>query len=235
MLLPGFAPTGRSETNPHMEAAEKTARAAYLTAQSAWTNDAKCPTLAWQFGRACFDLAEYVPTRRQRADLAEQGIPACQQSLRLGTNSAAAHYYLAMNLGQLARTRGFSALRLVSQLRREFEAALALDETFDNAGPHRNLGYLFRDTPTWTGIGNRQKAEYHLAKAVKLAPDHPENWIALIEGRLDWGAREKARQELKQLDALLPDARKRLTGPFWRVSWHDWDVRLQKIRKKLAD
>lgn len=220
--------------NPHLPAAEQAARAAYAQARQAWTNDLKSPVLAWHFGRACFDLAEYVTPRRERARLAEEGIEVCQTSLRLGTNSAAAHYYLAMNLGQLARTKGFSALRLVSQLRREFEAACALDETFDNAGPHRNLGYLFRDTPTWTGIGDRKKAELHLTKAVKIAPDHPENWLALIEGRLDWGARDKARKELEQLETLWPLARKRLTGPFWKVSWYDWEQRLEKIRKKLG-
>ena len=38
---------------------------------------------------------------------------ACRQALAQGSNSAPAHYYLGMNLGQLARTRGLSALKLV--------------------------------------------------------------------------------------------------------------------------
>ena len=36
-------------------------------------------TAAWQFGRACFDLAEFATNNTERASLAEQGIAACRQ------------------------------------------------------------------------------------------------------------------------------------------------------------
>ena len=76
-------------------------------------------TAAWQFGRACFDLAEFATNNAQRASLAEAGIAVCRQAIARESNSAPAHYYLAMNLGQLARTKALGALKLVGQMERE--------------------------------------------------------------------------------------------------------------------
>jgi hypothetical protein len=111
--------------------------------------------------------------------------------------------------------------------------ALRLDEGFDNAGSHRNLGYLYRDAPSWGSIGDRGKAKYHLRKAVELAPDHPENWLALLEGRVQWGEKGIALKELQVLEQLWPKAKAKLTGPVWDVTWADWQKQLDQLRKKL--
>ncbi len=66
------------------------------------TNDAAA---AWQFARACFDFNDFVTNNAERADLANQGIAACRHSLARESNSAPGHYYLAIELGQLADTR----------------------------------------------------------------------------------------------------------------------------------
>ena len=136
-------------------------------------------TAAWQFARACFDLAEFATTKSERAALAEQGIAAAQQAIARESNSAPAHYYLGMNLGQLARTRGLSALKLVGQMQRAFDRAHDLDQQLDWAGPDRNLGLLYRDAPAIGSIGSRSKAREHLTRAVDLAPRYPENRLNL--------------------------------------------------------
>ena len=115
-------------------------------------------TAAWKFARACFDLAEFATNKTERASVAEQGIAACQQAIARETNSAPAHYYLGMNLGQLARTKGLTALKLVVQMQREFTRAHDLEERLDWAGPDRNLGLLYLDAPTIGSIGSRSKA-----------------------------------------------------------------------------
>src|SRR5882672_5305593 len=157
---------------------------------------------AWQFGRACFDLAEFATNNSERVEIAEQGIAACRQLIASDSNSAPAHYYLAMNLGQLARTKGLGALRLVNEMEREFSSARSLDEHFDNAGPDRNLGLLYLDAPSIGSIGSRRKARQHLQRAAELAPQYPENRLNLIEAYLKWGDRADGRRELKALEDL---------------------------------
>lgn len=187
----------------------------------------------WQYGRAIFDFAEFSTNSSQRAALAEKGIAVCRRILTGATNSAAAHYYLAMNLGQLARTRGLGALKLVSEMEQLFQRACELDELFDYAGPDRNLGMLYRDAPVIASVGSRSKARKRLEQAVKLAPDFPENRLALVEGYILWGNRAGARREFASLRDGLAAGRRRFSGAEWASSWVDWDARIEKIRQKL--
>jgi tetratricopeptide (TPR) repeat protein len=202
------------------------AQARYQTAP-AQTN------VAWQFARACFDLADLATNATERASLAEQGIAACQQALARESNSAPVHYYLGMNLGQLAQTRGLSALKLVNQMEHAFSRAHDLDERIDWAGPDRNLGLLYRDAPAIVSVGSRSNARKHLERAVKLTPQYPGNRLNLIDAYLKWGELQSARRELKATEAIWPSAQTNLTGVEWIGSWAAWEPRLSQLKKKI--
>jgi tetratricopeptide (TPR) repeat protein len=189
----------------------------------------------WQFARAAFDLAEYATNNSERVEIAEQGIAACRQLLATGSNSAPAHYYLAMNLGQVARTKGLGALRIVNEMEREFIAARALDEHFDNAGPDRCLGLLYLDAPSIGSVGSRRKARAHLQRAAELDGNLPENRLNLIEAYVKWGDKADARRELKTLQETWPAARSKWTGRAWASSWADWEERLKILKKRLEE
>ncbi len=211
------------------------ARRVFHEAQTLYRNEPRNGQAAWQFGRACFDLAEFASDSAERAELAEQGIAACQQLLEREPNLAPAHYYLGMNLGQLARTKGIGALKLVKQMEIEFSLARERDKTFDYAGPDRNLGLLYRDAPSIGSIGSRTKAKQHLEISVELAPDYPENRLNLAEAFLKWNDRNGAKRELKALDEDWSRARAKFSGPAWAASWGDWEKRRQNVRKKLEE
>jgi tetratricopeptide (TPR) repeat protein len=190
-------------------------------------------TAAWQFARACFDVADLATNKTERASLAEQGIAAARQAIARESNSAPAHYYLGMNLGQLATTKGLTALRLVLQMQREFMRARDLEAQLDWAGPDRNLGLLYRDAPAIGSIGSRSKAREHLQRAVELAPQYPENRLNLIEAYLQWGESNNARRELAALNEVWPRARTNFVSEAWAASWADWKPRLMKLKKKI--
>ena len=198
------------------------------------TNDA---TANWQFARACFNFNDFATNNTGRAELAGQGIAACRQLLARESNSAPGHYYLALELGQLADTkRNLAAFKMVREMEREFKTADALDQHFDYAGPSRCLGLLYRDAPGWPiSIGSRHKAHDWLEQAVKLAPDYPENQLNLAESYWQWKDREAANHALQQLDALWPSARTNLIGETWERSWDDWSARRNVIREKFSD
>jgi hypothetical protein len=150
------------------------------------------------------------------------------------TNSAPAHYYLALNLGQLAQAERLGALKLVHEMQHEFKMAANLDVHFDFAGPERGLGLLYREAPAWpVSIGNRQKARQFLEAAAALAPDDPENILNLGEAYLKWDDHTLAQRELFALDALWPQAQTNLTGQVWEASWQDWSKRRDAMREKL--
>lgn len=210
------------------------AEAEFQRAQKQFLADTNNPDAAWQFARACFDCADFATNKTERATLADQGISACRQVLARDPNSVAAHYYLGMNLGQLARTKSLGALKIVREMEREFKTAADLDAQFDFAGPERDLGLLYRDSPGWpVSIGNKRKAREFLESAVRLSPDYPENHLNLIESFLQWHENDNAKNELKILDALWPAAQKKFTGEKWEQSWDDWSARRAAAHKKL--
>jgi hypothetical protein len=210
------------------------AEAEFHRAQITFQSDANNPTNAWQFARATFDFANFATNDTQRAALANLGIAACRPLVAREPKLAAGHYYLAMNLGQLARTEYLGALALVKEMEPEFQTAGELDALLDHAGPERNLGLLYRDAPGWpVSIGNPSKAQPLLKQAVKLAPDFPENYLHLIESYLKWNKPDDAKIELRALDAIWPAARTNLIGDKWAQSWDNWSTRRDAARKQL--
>jgi lipoprotein NlpI len=211
------------------------AAAEFHRAQEQFQSGTNDSVAAWQLARACFDFADFATTKAGRAVIANQGIAACQQLLARDSNSAPAHYYLGMNLGQLARTETFGALRLVKEMEREFKTAAELDAHFDYAGPERNLGLLYREAPSFGSIGSRRKAREWLEHTVALAPDYPENHLNLLESYLKWNNRTGAQREMKALDELWPKAQKKFVGESWEQSWANWEKRRDMAREHLDE
>jgi tetratricopeptide (TPR) repeat protein len=210
------------------------AEQAYDIAKARYQTNVNDDAAARQFASACFDRADQTPKNTVRATVAREGIQVCRRWLQRAPDQAAAHYYLAMNIAQLARTKTLGALPLVKDMEREWLAALVLDPHFDFAGADRNLGLLYRDTPGFPlSIGSRVKAEEHLQRAVELNPEYPENHLNLIETHLKRKPAAVA-GEYEKLRAILPAARKQFSGPQWQSAWEDWNPRLEKIQSGLS-
>src|SRR5688572_19315490 len=189
------------------------AEEAFRQARKEYFADTNRVKAAWEFGRACFDWAEFAYRGAEREAIARQGIAACRHALRLDSNSAPARYYLADNLGQLARSRLIGALRLVDQMEIHYLASIRADDQFDNAGAHRSLGMLYLEAPGWpASIGNKKKARHHLEKAVQLAPGYPENQLMLLEAYVRSGERARVQAQLPTVQTVLDKARRELTG-----------------------
>jgi hypothetical protein len=205
------------------------AATAYTTQRNAWVQAPSNSVEAWKFARAAFDWSGFATNRSSRAAIAELGITACRQALSLGT-SAPVRYYLALNLGRVAETRGLSALDLIHEMERELLAARALDETFDHAGADRTLGLLYRDAPGWpVSLGSWDKARHHLEAAVRIDGEFPENRLALAELYARIHQKPLLTNELHNLDLLWEPARNRWNGVEWSDTWKEWELRRHKL------
>jgi tetratricopeptide (TPR) repeat protein len=235
----GFAPSlacARADGRPPRAAPARLApvQRAFVEAQRRYLNEPTNHIAAWEFARATFERGEFSTNNAERATLAVQGIDACRQLIARDPRSAPGHYYLGMNLGQMARTKLLGALSIVDEMEREFKLAAALDELFDHAGPHRCLGLLYLEAPVLGSVGSRTKARKHLERAAELAPDFPENRLNLAEAYLQWRDKKLLRRELEALEELWPRARTNYVGPDWQADWADWLKRKLTLREKAA-
>lgn len=185
-------------------------------------------TNALQLARACFAVADLATNDTQRAQAAERGIIVCRQWVAREPKSASGHYYLAMNVGQLAQAKApsIAAYRLVHDVEYEFQTAASLDVHFDHAGPARTLGLLYFQAPGWPlSIGSKSKAREWLERAAELAPDYPGNQLNLAEAQLKWHQPKALEATLKKLEAIWPVARTNLVGESWEEAWFQWSKR----------
>jgi tetratricopeptide (TPR) repeat protein len=208
----------------------------YIVARSNYVAQAGNTTSAWRFAEACFERAEYATNDTQRAAFAEEGIAAARFATEMDPKSAPAHFYLAMNKGQLARTRSLTALTLVKEMEESFLRSLKLDPTFDYAAAHRSLGMLYLDAPRWpASIGNKSKARKHLEKAVELAPDYPTNHLTLMDAYLRWGDKSPLTTAMNRYRRILPKVQEKYAGDRWQSSWRNWNADWQKVVQKSLE
>src|SRR5436309_1547651 len=95
------------------------AEMAYHAAQDVYATNSGSIDSAITVARTAFDYAELAPNDNIRENIANQGIATGREAIRMNTNSAPAHYYLALNISQLARTKMLKALRLLTEMERE--------------------------------------------------------------------------------------------------------------------
>ncbi|HEY6228925.1 MAG TPA: hypothetical protein VI282_17525, partial [Verrucomicrobiae bacterium] len=151
------------------------AKAAYEAAQSAYSTNSSV-SAAIDLARTAFDYADLAPNDSIRENVANIGISTARSVIATNTNSVAGHYYLALNIGQLARTKMLGALKLLIDMERELNVVIFLDPKFDYAGGHRTIGVLYLEAPGWpTSVGDKKKARFHLEEALKIAPEFPDN------------------------------------------------------------
>ena len=206
-------------------------------AQAVFQREPTNALAGWQMARACFDWSDFATNATQRGELAQLGISAARASIRLNPNLAPSHYYLGINLGQLAdATRSLGGLKLVGEMEREFKKALELDAAWDYGGPDRCLGLLYRDAPGWPiSVGSKSKARLHLEHACVVAKDYPDNQLNLLESLLKWGDKKKVAAQWPTTEKTMVTARQQLTGEAWASSWHDWDHRWKKLLGKTPE
>jgi len=208
------------------------AQEVFVTAQKLYEAEPTNTVAVWQFARAAFNRGEFSTNDTERAAIAVQGISACRKLIARDPKCAQAHYYLGLNLGQMARTKLLGALPLVSEMETSFKKARQLDEQFDYAGPDRFVGQLYLQAPGWpASVGSQSKARKHLERAAELAPDYPENRLNLAEAALKWRDKKLAQREVEALAKLWPTAKTNFVGAEWDAFWADWQPRYDKLRE----
>lgn len=222
---------GALNTNFHARA-----EATFAAAEKAWSQNSTNYEANIAVARTVFDLAEFAKENKDRERLAHIGIRAARAAIDTSRERVEGHYYLAMNLGQLARTKMLSALKILDEMEAEWIASRAIDPKYDYAGPDRSLGILYLEAPGWpTSVGNKNKARIHLERAATLAPNCPENLISLMEAYIKWKDWAGLEKRMREYEKLLPAARKEFVGEEWDYEWSQWEQRWKFIQSKAPN
>ena len=185
----------------------------------------RTPLLA-NLSRTCFVLGQLAP-KQQSMGYYRQGQSYAETLMREAPDRVEGHYWLAMNLcGQSDEGGKLLGRKLLPLILEELKRALALDETYDQAGAHRVLGRIYYEAPGWPlSVGDMQKSLQHLKAAVRLSPATGTNHLYLAQTLLRLNEAMPARQELAQV----------LKSSRYAVKPQDLEEDRQEARRLLAE
>lgn len=134
----------------------------------------------------------------QIRSLAREGIDLTEDLLVGDPGDGPTRYLKAILLGHLAGSSPLQALDLVPRIESEAREAARVTPGFDEGGPHRLLGELYRKAPEPpVSLGDPAQALEHYSRAVELSPENPENRLGLAETLMDDGRPEEACEQLR--------------------------------------
>lgn len=204
-------------------------------AQAAFQEDQSNPDRAIRYVQSAFEWAELAHDSSERASIATPAIEVCRVFLSSSSHQARANYYLALNLGQLARTKWLGALKIVNEMEKRLVAAQTKDSSQDHGGPDRALSRLYFQAPRWpASIGNKEKAIRHAKRAIQIAPNYPGNRLSYLEILTDHRNFQEAKKQETITGAVMKESRDELTSAYWSYSWNTWDETWKTLQKKLA-
>ncbi len=194
-------------------------------AHADWAGGAGAYDLQWRLARAYAALSE--PDGDARASLVPSGLQAAKRAIELAADRVEGHYYLAQLHGFSALLQKGETRPLLQSFVSESEAAIKIDEKFDNGGPLRIIGVLYARAPKEpVSVGDPEKAVQYMKRAVAAAADYPPNQFFLAEAYI-------ADERYSDAEASLATARKLLADKKWDARRAGWRELMGRVERKL--
>ena len=158
--------------------------------------------ILWRLSKYRYYSSDRETDSARKKKLLESGVDAGKKALEVDASRPEGHFWLGANYGDLAELKGaFSSLSLIKVIRKEFEAALNADPTYENGASYLALGEMYLSLPTLLGGSDRRGLEL-LEKGLQAAPTNAELKLTLAETYAKKGRKDEAR---RLLDSVIRD------------------------------
>jgi len=148
----------------------------------------------WRLARARYYAADREKDQAKKTRLFQAGIEAAKKAVAADAKRVEGHFWLGANQGEYADLKGaLQSLGLVKNIRKEFEAALAIDPSYENGAIYSALGQIDLNLPRLFG-GNELRGIEKLETGLKAGPDNAELKVTLGEVYQKKGRRDEARK-----------------------------------------
>jgi hypothetical protein len=202
------------------------ARVAVAALRQARTADYGSYEAAWKLSRAAYYVADHSDSDSERDNMFREGTEAGKAAIQLQPAKPEGHFWLGANYGGSAAHSTLANLSSFQDIRREMEAVLKIDESYEGWSAYLGLGRLYLQAPRVLG-GDVGKATEYLEKGVKLSPNNGLMRFHLAEAYKSNNRDAEAQKQLDALKALTPD-------PKYAAEHKDAMTRADKLQKKLA-
>ena len=119
-------------------------------------------------------------------------------AVKLNDSRPEGHFWLGANYGGNAEISTLASLTDISDIKREMEAVLKIDEGFEAGSAYMALGQVYLKAPKIFG-GDTQKAIEYFEKGLKVGPNNGLLYLRLAQAYAEDHRMADARQQLKIL------------------------------------
>jgi len=157
----------------------------------------------WRLSRLRYYSGDRESDATKKSRLFQAGVDAGKKAVALDDKRVEGHFWYAANEGEYADLKGaLQSLGLVKTIRKEFEAALAIDPAFENGAIYSALGQIDWNLPRLLG-GNERRGIERLEEGLKVGPRNAELKVTLAGIYQKKGRSDEAR---KLLESVLTDS-----------------------------
>jgi tetratricopeptide (TPR) repeat protein len=164
---------------------------------------------AWRAARLDYTLADGLgdspADSKEKEEALTDGIEAGQTATRVDPDKPEGHFWLGANYGAYAEFKGvLTGTGWAEKMRKEMEAVLKIDDTYEGGSAYVALGQLDLEMPGMLG-GDANRAVTTLEKGLRVDPTNPLIHLRLAEAYLATRRKEDARRELNWIVNAKPD------------------------------
>jgi len=156
----------------------------------------------WRLARIRYYSGDREKDQTKKAKLFQAGVEASKKAVAIDDKRVEGHFWYAANEGEYADLKGaLQSLGLVKTIRKEFEAAFAIDPGYENGAIYSALGQIDLNLPRLLG-GNERRGIEKLEEGIKVGPNNAELKVTLAEVYQKKGKKEEARKLLESVIAV---------------------------------
>ena len=159
--------------------------------------------LAWRVAQYNYYLGSHTSDETEQEKAFHDGIEAGKLAVKLNNDRPEGHFWLGANYGGNAEISTLAGLAEIEDIKREMEAVLKIDESFQSGSAYMALGQVYLKAPRILG-GDVSKAIEYLEKGLKFGPNNAPLRLRLAEAYAEAKRTEDARRELKVLFESQP-------------------------------
>lgn len=165
-------------------------------------------------------------------ELATEGKIYANKCVEIAPKEPRCYYWRAVNTGLYIQVKIRGYQKAIKQMLSDCEKVIELgSENYDHGGPYRIQGEIYTLLPQTAGrpdsiTRDLDKGEKLLRKAVELAPNYPENLVALGRNLYMQDRFDEALRELNKADAHVDN---------WKndSSYREWQHSISHLRNKI--
>ena len=161
----------------------------------------------WRLARFKYYLADREKDDSKKSKLLGAAMEAGKKAVETDPGRVEGHFWLGASTGEYADLKGaLQSLGLVKTVRREFEAALAINPGYENGDIYSALGQIDLNLPKLFG-GNDRRGLERLEQGLKVGANNSDLKVTLAEVYVKKGRNDEARALLESAISASDPAR----------------------------